>query len=107
MSKVVHKNGSKALTVAVDQILDTLDMTNSNGVSVQLNTIAGAAGTMKLQYSNDNSIWEDIPSATKTLTANAANVINWPALYTAHVRVLVTLSAGAGTYNYFMLCKER
>jgi hypothetical protein len=107
MSKVVHKKGSIALTVSADQVIDNIDATNCNGVSIQLNGIAGTAGSMKLQYSNDNTNWQDIPSATATLAANAANIINFAGLYAAHVRALVTLSGGAGTYNYYILAKER
>ena len=107
MSKVVHKKSTKALTVSSDQVLDVLDVTNCNGVSVQLNGIAATSGSMKLQYSNDSTNWEDIPSATSTLAANEANIINTPNIYTGFVRALVTLAAGAGTYSYFMLGKER
>lgn len=107
MSKVVHKKGTVALTVSADQVIDKLDITNCNGFSIQLNGITGTAGTMKLQQSNDNTNWEDVPSATSTLAANEANIINTPALYTGHIRALVTLSGGAGNYNFFMLGKER
>lgn len=106
MSKVVHKQGEKSLTVFADQVLDYIDVTNCNGVSIQLNGIAGTAGSMKLQQSNDNNNWEDIPSATSTLAANEANIINVSNVYTGHVRALVTLSAGAGAYKYFILAKE-
>ena len=107
MSKVVHKNGSIALAVSNDQVVDKVDITNYNGVSFQLNGIAGTAGSAKLQHSLDNSNWEDIASATSTLAASEANIINVAGLYTGHVRALVTLSAGAGTYSYYFLAKER
>lgn len=107
MSKVTHKKGQVTLTVSADQLVDYIDVTNCNGVSVQLNGIVGTAGSMKLQQSNDNANWEDIPSATSTLAASEANIINVSGLYTAHARALVTLSAGAGTYSYFILGKER
>ena len=107
MSKVIHKKDSKALTVSSDQEVIRLDVTNCNGASVQLNGIAGTSGSMKLQQSNDNTNWEDIPSATSTLAANEANIINVSGLYTGHIRALVTLSAGAGTYTAFALGKER
>ena len=51
MSKVVHKNGSIALAVSSDQVVDKVDITNYNGVSFQLNGIAGTAGSAKLQHS--------------------------------------------------------
>lgn len=107
MSKVVHKKGTKALTVSSNQVIDSIDITNCNGVSVQLNGLSATAGSMKLQQSNDNTNWEDIASATSTLAANEANIINVAGVYTGHVRAVVTLSDGAGTYSYFMLGKER
>lgn len=107
MSKVVHKKETVALTVSANQEVIKLDITHCNGFSVQLNGIVGTAGSIKLQYSNDNANWMDIPSATATLTASAANIINAANLYTGFVRALVTLSAGAGTYEVYALTKER
>ena len=108
MSKVVHEKDSQVLTVSTDQVLTKkIDITNCNGVSFQLNGITGTAGSAKLQQSLDGSNWEDIASATSTLAANEANIINVSGLYTAFVRAVVTLSAGAGTYSYFFLGKER
>lgn len=107
MAKTTHKKGTVALTVSSNQLVDYIDITSCNGASVQLNGIAGTAGSMKLQHSNDGTNWLDIPSATLTLVASSANIINQSALYTAHVRLLVTLSGGAGSYNYYILGKER
>lgn len=108
MSKVTHKRvESIALTVSSNQVLGVLDVTNCNGASVQLNGIVGTAGSMKLQQSNDGTNWEDIASATSTLAASEANIINVANLYTGHIRALVTLSAAAGNYNAFFLGKER
>ncbi len=107
MSKVVHKKGTIALSVASNQVVDTLDITNCNGVSVQLNGITGTAGSMQLQMSNDNSNWFNLGSALTLQSGALPNVINQSAVYTGHVRVLVTLSGGAGNYDYFMLAKER
>lgn len=106
MSRVVRKKETVALTVSANQVLGTLDITNCNGVSVQLNGIVGTAGSMKLQQSNDGTNWEDIPSATSTLAASEANIINASALYTGFVRALCTLSAGAGSYDVIFMAKE-
>ncbi|KHD88838.1 MAG: hypothetical protein OM95_06900 [Bdellovibrio sp. ArHS] len=106
MAKVIHKSFKKTLTVSSDQVIGQIDVTNCNGISVQINGITGTAGSMKLQRSNDNTNWEDIPSATVTLAANSAKTINVPDLYSGHVQILVTLSAGAGEYNFYCLAKE-
>lgn len=107
MSKAVHKKDSVALTVSANQVLGTLDITNCNGVAVQLNGAVGLAGSMKLQYSLDNTNWADISGATATLSGVGPYVINQAAIYAGHIRVLATVSAGAGTYDFFMLGKER
>ena len=107
MSKAIHKKGTVALPLTTETLVDYIDCTNCNGVSFQLNGITGTAGTMKLQQSNDGSLWEDITSATSTLAASEANIINVSGLYTGHVRALVTLSGGNGDYSYFILAKER
>jgi hypothetical protein len=108
MSKAVHEKGTQTLTVSSDQVLtQKIDITSCNGVSFQLNGISGTAGSAKLQHSLDGSNWEDITSATSTLAASEANIINVSGLYSAHVRALVTLSGGAGSYSYFFLAKER
>lgn len=106
MSKTSHKLITKTLAVAVDQVVGTFDATSCNGVSVQINGIAATAGSMKLQRSNDNTNWEDIPSATATLAASVAKIIEVSQFYSAHVRIMVTLSGGAGDYTFFVLGKE-
>ena len=107
MSKVVHKKETVALTVSSNQVVGVLDITNCNGVSVQINGIAGTAGTIKLQRSNDNTNWEDISGATATLGASVPKIIDIGPVYIGHVRALVTLSGGAGTYDVYFLGKER
>lgn len=107
MSKTLHKQIlAVPLIVAADQVVGTLDITSCNGVSVQVNPPALAAGSIKLQRSNDNTNWEDIPSATATLAATAAKMINVADLYAGHVRIIATISAGPGEYNFFLLGKE-
>lgn len=107
MSKAYHKKVTVTLTNTANQVVGALDITNCNGASVQMNTAAGASGSMKLQESNDNTNWADIASATATISGAAANIINVSARYTGHVRLLVTLSAGAGSYDVYFLGKER
>lgn len=108
MAKNSHLKASKALSVATDQVLcDPFDMTHWNGVSVQLNGITGTAGSMQLQMSNDGSKWVNLGSALTLGSGAVGNIINQSAVYTGFIRALVTLSAGAGTYDYFILGKER
>lgn len=106
MSKSQGKVSKKTLAVATDQELIIIDMTQYNGIAVQLNGLAATSGSMKLQHSNDQKLWEDIPSATSTLTASEANIINASNIYAGFVKVLVTLAAGPGEYAYSFLAKE-
>ena len=107
MSKVTHKKDTVTLTVSSNQVLATLDATNCNGVSIQVNPPVGASGTMKLQWSNDNTNWIDIASATATISSATPAIIVKENFYAGHCRALVTLSAGAGAYTYYALGKER
>jgi hypothetical protein len=106
MSKVVHKKGTKTLTVSTDQVLDTFDITNCNGFSLQVNGITLTAGSIQLQYSNDNTTWANLGTSVALGAGAVANVINQAGIYTGHIRVLITISAGPGDYNYFLLGKE-
>lgn len=106
MSKSAPKNSKATLTVTADQVLAIIDMSMYNGIAVQLNGIGSTAGSMKLQHSNDQKLWSDISGATLTLAANVANIINQPNIYAGSVRILVTLSNGAGSYDYAILAKE-
>jgi len=105
-----------ALTVTTQTVKDSaLDITNYSGVSVSITTPAAAAGSMFLQWCNFNSAvdadWTAIPTAqypnaTVTLAASGSQMVNVAGLHCGFVRVRVTLSAGAGNYNFFMLAKD-
>ncbi len=107
MSKVVHKKHTVTLAIAANQFAGSLDVTNCNGVSVQINGPAANNGQIKLQWSNDNTNWHDIAGATANINPGTSQLVNVPNLYAAHVQALVTVTAGAGEYNLFFLGKER
>lgn len=114
MAQTVKKNLTNvALTVATTNI-EAFDVTNQVGVSVTVQSPAGAAGSVKLQMSNINSSntndWTDVPTtiiATGTLVASGSVTISSIAgVRAAFVRAVVTVSAGAGNYNIYYLAKE-
>lgn len=101
------------LTVATTNI-ESFDITNQVGVSVTVQGPASAAGTFKLQMSNVNSStsadWTDVPTtiiATGTLVSSgSATISSIAGIRAAFVRVVITVSAGAGDYNIYYLAKE-
>lgn len=77
-------------------------------VTVQAVTDGSFSGTVafKLQASNDNVNWDDIPSATSSIASASASssieVINAPGAY---VRFQVTSAGGGGTVTPSFLIK--
>jgi hypothetical protein len=107
-------------------VLSASDATSQNGAQIDSNQLAAAsfqalfgdssaAGTLKIQMSNDIflesyqpsnftvSNWTDIPSATATVTAGASAVIMLPEISYRWMRVVFTSSvAGSTTINVQM-----
>lgn len=82
------------------------DLNQDVGFSMQV-TINGTAlsGTLKLQCSNDNVNFADIPStsqALSALTGVSTYVYNIDATYYQYVRAFWTYTSGAGTVT---VCK--
>ncbi|HAB98235.1 MAG TPA: hypothetical protein DCE71_00215 [Parachlamydiales bacterium] len=110
MAKCVRELRSVALTNTSNQEAVRIDLSNCNGVSFQLNSLAATSGSMRVQRSNDGTNWEDVSGATKTLTnaaTNVANTLEVSPIYSGFARLLVTLAAGGGTYTAIAFGKER
>jgi len=113
MAQTAKKNLTVALSVATTNI-EAFDITNQVGVSVTVQGPASAAGTFKLQMSNINSAtsadWTDVPSTIITtgtlVSSGSATISSIAGIRAAFVRVVVTVSAGAGNYNIYYLAKE-
>lgn len=57
------------------QAYDAMDITNFKTVGVQISIVgAGATGSVKLQWSNNGTNWEDIPASNITTAAVAVTV---------------------------------
>lgn len=100
-------------------ILSASDTTSQNGSQIDSNQLisasiqaifgdATAAGTIKLQMSNDEltngnsqsfvvTNWTDIPSATATVVAGASVVVIVPQLCARWIRAVYTSSSGGST----------
>lgn len=115
MCRVEKKNLSqKALTVST-QTIDVFDITNYSGFSATIKCPADAAGTMFLQWcgfaSTNDADWTAIPTAqfpnaSVALAASASAVVNVVGLHVGFVRLRVTLSAGAGNYDFYTTAKD-
>ncbi len=102
-------------------VLSAVDTSSQNGpqidsnqlISASFQTIFGdatAAGTIKIQASNDPAPthytaqsnftvtnWVDIPSATATITSGASSIITIPQLSYRWLRAVYTRSSGGST----------
>lgn len=103
-----------ALTVTT-QTIHTIDITNYSGCSTTIKCPAAAAGSMFYEWCNINSAvdadWNAVPTAqypnaTVTLAASTSKTINVHGLHVGFLRVRVTLSAGAGNYDFYSLAKD-
>lgn len=77
------------------QALDAMDITNHRTIGVQVNVAgANAAGTAKLQWSNDGTNWDDVPSGfgtvTVTFTTAATKFLNVSSIGISLLRVYCT-----------------
>jgi hypothetical protein len=104
MARSEYKTKSYALTVST-QNLEAFDITNYSGVSLSLIGPGTGAGSVKLQQSNDQTNWRDISGATDTV-ASGFGLVNFHGLHSGFVRGVVTLSAGAGTYEVKYIAKD-
>lgn len=86
-----------------------IDVSKAIQISAQVITTGDAAGTLKLQVSNDAPVgpqyeptaqptnWNDIPSATVTISAAGTLLIPKTDVCYDWIRVVYTRSSGAGT----------
>lgn len=105
---------NKTLTVST-QTIDIFDITNYSGFSATIQSPALAAGTMFLEWcgfaSDNDADWTAVPTAqhpnaSVAVVASGSAVINVPSLQVGLVRLRVTLSAGAGVYNFYTTAKD-
>lgn len=105
---------SQALTVSAN-VIESFDITHFSGCAVTVKSPAGAAGSVKLQYSNINSSvaadWTDIPTsiiaASATLVAaGSVTLASFAGIHAGFVRAVVTVSAGAGNFDIYYLAKD-
>lgn len=113
MAQTIRKNLTVSLTVATTAI-ESFDVTNHVGVSVTVKAPASGAGTFKLQFTNivsaTDADWTDVPTsiiATGTIVSGgSATISSISGIRAAFVRVVATVSAGAGSYQINYLGKE-
>lgn len=64
------------------------------------------AGTVKLQCSNDNTTWVDVPNASTAITSSADEMFNISNAQYRYVRVVWTASSGTGNITCYLVAKE-
>lgn len=101
------------------QMLNVVDTASANGPAIDSNqAVSGsfapvlgdvtAAGTVKIQCSNDNpngqyrntftpTNWNDIPSATSTITSGVGPAIVLPNMAFGYIRAVFTSSSGGSS----------
>jgi hypothetical protein len=67
---------------------------------------SNVAGTLKLQCSNDNTTWVDVPSASTSITSSADEVFNISNAQYRYVRASWTYSSGTGNITCYFVAKE-
>lgn len=106
---------AQALTVSTQTVGQPFDITNYSGIAVTIKTPALAAGSMFLQWCNLASTvdadWQAVnttayPNATVTLGASGSYTVNVHGLHVGFIRIRVTLSAGPGNYDFYILAKD-
>lgn len=68
-------------------------------------TGANVVGTFKLQRSNDNTNWEDIPDQSTSVTASTSTTLG-NAEGAAYVRFVWTYTSGTGNLSVLGVIKE-
>ena len=111
---IQQSNAAMALTNTT-QTIHVLDITNYSGAATMIRCAAGATGSMFYEWCNVKSTvdadWNAVPTAqypnaTVVLAANTSKTINVHGLHVGFLRVRVTLSAGAGSYDIYSLAKD-
>ena len=86
---------------------DSLDVMHFNLLAVAFNIATGGtlAGTCKIQWSNDNVNWVDVPSATATLSTTTPLIIKATGIATAFIRPVVVGTSGTSTITAIAIVK--
>lgn len=64
------------------------------------------AGTIKLQCSNDNTTWVDVPSASTAITSSADEMFNISNAQYRYVRADWAATSGTGNITCYLCAKE-
>lgn len=64
MAALSNSKKIESVTIAVAGVLSNVfDMTNLKSAALQLHKTGAGTGTAKLQWSNDQTTWQDVPTA--------------------------------------------
>lgn len=98
--------GATSVTISASRTSDTINLLNPNETGMCLQfawTGASAAGTLKLQASNDASQWDDLDLMTIAVSGPSQTMFVLSTGYFQYLRAVFTFTSGtgslSGTYN--------
>lgn len=92
----IKNTEAQSATVSSTQAFDTLNVGYNDGLSLQLvlTNNSSADISFKLQISNDDSNWVDLPGSTIAITANGSHMIEIEKVYAQYIRAYFTRTGG-------------
>lgn len=92
-----HLRTTTFTAISATKNLDKINMERQWAYSAQFvvsNVVTSISAVAKLQCSNDGVNWDDIASATKTLNAAGAQMLNITDIAYLFIRVVITYTSG-------------
>lgn len=87
-------------SMGADVNASAIPTSSSEGLSLQAIWTGGtAAGTIKLQASNNGTDWSDLPGTSQTVAGAGSFLWNLYSIFFQYVRIKFVRSAGTGTLN--------
>lgn len=98
---------SSAVSLAASVNSNAGNVSQVLGYSIQAIISGGTSptGTLKLQYSNDGTNWDDISGATWSVTDNGNRMFNQSGVYYNYVRAVYTRTSGTGNLSLVLVSK--
>ena len=96
MIRIEYKNVMSEAALAANKASTAIDISLMSGYSFQCSYVDGGAfaGTIKVQGSNDGTIFTDIPSSSVAISVANGNFFNYDGAFYRYARVFVTVTAG-------------
>lgn len=91
--------------IVADVATESVDLSHITGYSVQIDwTSTTAAGTIKVQMSNDGKTWDDTGSSQAISNDSGTVVLNFADVFYKYTRVFVDWTSGSITTLDVIVC---